>query len=146
MQSLPRQSIFGIPYVVAELATAGQHMAELAVTTQAPQLVAHSDVHVLTRMLHEPEYGKGLQSFHYICPDGMPIVWLMRRKGAAAHRLYGPDMMEMVWDCGRALGVKHYLLGGSEEAVCMLREKFALIICRKIQLSEELIKQSSLCL
>lgn len=125
MQSLPRQSIFGIPYVVAELATAGQHLAELAVTTQEPRLVAHSDVHVLTRMLHESAYGKGLQNFHYICPDGMPVVWLMRRKGAAAHRLYGPDMMETVWDCGRALGVKHYLLGGSEEAVRLLREKFA---------------------
>lgn len=125
MQSLPRQSIFGIPYVVAELATAGQHLAELAVTTQEPQLVAHSDVHVLTRMLHEPAYGEGMKSFHYICPDGMPIVWLMRRKGVDAHRLYGPDMMETVWDCGRALGVKHYLLGGSEEAVRLLREKFA---------------------
>lgn len=125
MQSLPRQSIFGIPYVVAELATAGQHLAELAVTTQEPQLVAHSDVHVLTRMLHEHAYGEGMKSFHYICPDGMPIVWLMRRKGAAAHRLYGPDMMEAVWDCGRAHGVKHYLLGGSEEAVRLLLEKFA---------------------
>lgn len=125
MQSLPRQSIFGIPYVVAELATAGQHLAEQAVTTRAPQLVAHSDVHVLTRMLHESAYGKGMQSFHYICPDGMPIVWLMRRKGATAHRLYGPDMMETVWDCGRSLGVKHYLLGGSEEAVRLLSEKFA---------------------
>ena len=125
MQSLPRQCIFGIPYVVAELATAGQHLAELAVTTQEPQLVAHSDVHVLTRMLHEHAYGEGMKSFHYICPDGMPIVWLMRRKGAAAHRLYGPDMMEAVWDCGRAHGVKHYLLGGSEEAVRLLLEKFA---------------------
>ena len=125
MQALPQQNIFGIPYVVAELRTAGEHLAALAETTAEPQLVAHSDVHVLTRMLHEGEYGEGMKSFHYICPDGMPIVWLMRRKGAEAHRLYGPDMMETVWDCGRTHGLRHYLLGGSEQAVEQLRTKFA---------------------
>lgn len=124
MSSLPRQSIFGIPYVVSELADAGRHLAELAATTAEPQLVAHSDVHVLTRMLHERDYGEGLSRFHYICPDGMPIVWLMRRKGAAAHRLYGPDMMETVCDCGRAHGLRHFLLGGSERAIELLSAKF----------------------
>lgn len=125
MQALPQQNIFGIPYIVAELRTAGEHLAALAETTAEPQLVAHSDVHVLTRMLHEAEYGAGLRNFRYICPDGMPIVWLLRRKGADAHRLYGPDMMETVWDCGRAHGLRHFLLGGSEEAISLLREKFA---------------------
>ena len=125
MQTLPKQTIFGIPYVVAELSAAGQHFAQSAAQVQEPQLIAHSDVHVLTRMLHEQEYGEGLSHFQYICPDGMPIVWLMRRKGAVAHRLYGPDMMETVWDLGRSCGVKHFLLGGSEQAIALLRERFA---------------------
>ena len=125
MDSLPRQQIFGIPYVVAGLADAGEHLARLAATTSEPRLVAHSDVHVLTRMLHEQDYGAGLQNFHYICPDGMPIVWLLRRKGVEAHRLYGPDMMETVWDCGRQHQLRHFLLGGSDEAIALLREKFA---------------------
>ncbi len=126
MESLPSQTIFGIPYTVSALREAGEHLARVAATAQEPCLVAHSDVHVLTRMLHEKEYGEGMKSFHYICPDGMPIVWLLRRrKKAEAHRLYGPDMMETVWDCGRAHGVRHFLLGGSEEAIALLREKFA---------------------
>ncbi len=125
MNALAQQTIFGIPYVVAELSAAGEHLAAQAAAATEPLLVAHSDVHVLTRMLHEPEYGVGMQHFRYICPDGMPIVWLLRRKGAAAHRLYGPDMMETVWDCGRVHGLRHFLLGGSEEAISLLREKFA---------------------
>ncbi|MBR2126515.1 MAG: WecB/TagA/CpsF family glycosyltransferase [Akkermansia sp.] len=125
MNALPSITVFGIPYVVADLPTAGQHLAALAAATTEPKLVAHSDVHVLTRMLHEKEYGEGMMRFHYICPDGMPIVWLMRRKGVEAHRLYGPDMMETVWDCGRPHGLRHYLLGGSEQAVEQLRTKFA---------------------
>ena len=125
MKDLSKVNIFGIPYVVADLTTAGQHLVNLAAEIKEPCLIAHSDVHVLTRMLHEREYGEGMKNFHYICPDGMPIVWLMRRKGAQAHRLYGPDMMETVWDLGRQHGLRHYLLGGSEEAIELLRSKFA---------------------
>lgn len=123
MPELKREPIFGIPYVVGDLAAASDELVELAGRAERPYLVAHSDVHVLTRILEEEEYGNGVRTFDYICPDGMPIVWLMRRKGAAAHRLYGPDVMEWMWDRGRAAGVRHFLLGGTEEACELLRER-----------------------
>ncbi len=123
MQQPKTQQIFGIPFVASTLESAAAHLAQRAVTTTTPCLVAHSDVHVLTRILHEKDYGAGLAQFDYICPDGMPIVWLMRRKKADAHRLYGPDMMEQMWSISAANGLRHFLLGGSEEAVALLREK-----------------------
>lgn len=123
MQQPKTQQIFGIPFVASTLEAAAAHLAQRAVTTTTPCLVAHSDVHVLTRILHEKDYGAGLAQFDYICPDGMPIVWLMRRKKADAHRLYGPDMMEQMWSISAANGLRHFLLGGSEEAVALLREK-----------------------
>lgn len=122
MASLSSETIFGIPYVASNLPEAGAAWVQLAQETQQPVLLAHSDVHVLTRALHEADYGAGLRTFDFICPDGMPIVWLLRRKGAAANRLYGPDVMETMWDMGRAAGLKHFLLGGSEEAIARLKE------------------------
>lgn len=122
MTTLRTIDIFGIPYVVSDLQEASASLTKLAQEVQQPVLVAHSDVHVLTRALHEADYGAGLKSFDFICPDGMPIVWLMRRKGADANRLYGPDVMEWMWKQGRAAGVKHFLLGGSEEAIARLKE------------------------
>lgn len=122
MAPLSTIDVFGIPYVASELETACGEWVKLAMETQRPYLTAHSDVHVLTRMLHEREYGAGVRSFDFICPDGMPIVWLMRRKGGAANRLYGPDVMEWMWNLGRDAGVKHFLLGGSEEACARLTE------------------------
>ncbi len=116
MNEIARETVFGVPFVTSSLADAACHLATQALSTCSPLLVAHADVHVLTRALHEGEYGEGLQRFDYICPDGMPIVWLLRRKGAAAHRLYGPDMMEAMWDTGRAAGLRHFLLGGSAES------------------------------
>lgn len=121
MVSLPTTDIFGIPYVSSNLEVACSHWVCEAQNTERPLLVAHSDVHVLTRALSEADYGAGVRSFDYICPDGMPIVWLMRRKGAAANRLYGPDVMETMWDMGRAAGLKHFLLGGTEEAIGLLK-------------------------
>ena len=123
MQQLTTQHIFGVPFVASDLKEAGEHFAALACSTAAGCLVAHADVHVLTRILHEKEYGAGLAQFDYICPDGMPIVWLMQRKGAPANRLYGPDMMEQMWSISAANGLRHFLLGGSEEAVALLQKK-----------------------
>ena len=121
--SLPTESIFGIPYVASNLQEACTHWVQLAKETEIPQLLAHSDVHVLTRALHDAaDYGTGLRTFDFICPDGMPIVWLMRRKGAPANRLYGPDVMEWMWKLGREAGIRHFLLGGSEEAIARLKE------------------------
>ncbi len=118
-----RVSLFGIPYVVGDLEGVSRALAEKAVRADAPYLVAHSDVHVLTRMLRDPEYGEGLRRFDAICPDGMPLVWLLRRKEAPAQRLYGPDMMEWMWRRSAAFGLRHFLLGGSPEAVRLLQER-----------------------
>lgn len=126
MRALPTETVFGIPYVVGELPTIAAALAEQAAQANEPVLVAHSDVHVLTRALHEPEYGRVLAAFDVICPDGMPIVWLLHRKGAtAAQRLYGSAMMEQMWDLGRTAGLRHFVLGGSEEAVERLMRAFS---------------------
>ena len=120
MAALHTIDIFGIPYVASDLAEASRMWVQLARETERPLLCAHSDVHVLTRVLRDAEYGAGVRKFDFICPDGMPIVWLMRRKGADANRLYGPDVMEWMWKCGRDSGLKHFLLGGTEESCELL--------------------------
>lgn len=119
------EQILGIPYVAGNLASISEELVALADKAERPYLVAHSDVHVLTRVLREEEYGAGVRSFDYICPDGMPIVWLMRCKGAVAHRLCGSEVMEWMFNRGRTVGVRHFLLGGSETACDLLTERLS---------------------
>ncbi len=118
--SLPlhQETVFGLPFVAASLCEAADYFVLKAQAgLDKPQLIAHADVHVLTRALHEAkDYGAGLAQFNFICPDGMPIVWMLRRKHKQSQRLYGPDMMEAMWDKGRAAGLRHFILGGSELA------------------------------
>ena len=54
--------------------------------------------------------------------DGMPLVWAGRRAGfdAMDERVYGPDLMEAVFDRGRAVGLRHYLYGATDEVLAGL--------------------------
>ncbi len=49
-------------------------------------------------------------------PDGMPVVWLGRRRfGESVNRVYGPDLMQAVCAAGREKGLRHFFYGGGEE-------------------------------
>jgi N-acetylglucosaminyldiphosphoundecaprenol N-acetyl-beta-D-mannosaminyltransferase len=63
-------------------------------------------------------------------PDGMPLVWLGRWHGHRhITRVYGPDLMELVCDTGRAAGLTHYFYGGktgvAEELQARLTARFS---------------------
>jgi len=47
-------------------------------------------------------------------PDGMPVVWYLRRVGAPhTARVYGPDLLLTVADRLRAIDARHYFYGGA---------------------------------
>ena len=46
-------------------------------------------------------------------PDGMPLVWLGRRRGGAVERVCGPDFMPAVIRRGVPLGRAHFFYGGA---------------------------------
>lgn len=61
-----------------------------------------------------------------VTPDGMPLVWLSRRRGhAATERVYGPDLMLAA--CRRSLdtGHRHFFYGGAEGVPELLAKNLA---------------------
>jgi N-acetylglucosaminyldiphosphoundecaprenol N-acetyl-beta-D-mannosaminyltransferase len=64
-----------------------------------------------------------------VTPDGMPLVWLLRRAGYRdAGRVYGPDLMLAAMETFNARGVRHYLHGGvtgvADQVATRMRERF----------------------
>jgi N-acetylglucosaminyldiphosphoundecaprenol N-acetyl-beta-D-mannosaminyltransferase len=57
--------------------------------------------------------------------DGMPLVWLARRRGFKhmKDRACGPDLMQACLDRGRGVGTKHYLYGSTPEVLDRLRSE-----------------------
>ncbi|HLP78876.1 MAG TPA: WecB/TagA/CpsF family glycosyltransferase [Candidatus Paceibacterota bacterium] len=57
-------------------------------------------------------------------PDGIPMVWVGKIRGfKEMDRVYGPDLMLLVADRGRAQGCTHFLYGGSEGVAQELKSR-----------------------
>jgi N-acetylglucosaminyldiphosphoundecaprenol N-acetyl-beta-D-mannosaminyltransferase len=71
-------------------------------------------VHSLVEATSNEALASAFESASMVCTDGMPLVWLARRRGfPRAERCAGPDVMLSVCDRGRASGLRHFLLGGA---------------------------------
>ena len=70
----------------------------------------------------ESQYDKGLRAIHnsagMVAPDGMPVVWMARRLGfKQTDRVYGPDLMRLVFKRERSRRFRHYCYGSSQQTL-----------------------------
>lgn len=75
--------------------------------------ISPSDANVLVEARRNKHFRKILHSFYLNLPDGVPSVWVLKRKGAKnANRCCGPDFFEAVMkqSTGKA---NHFFLGGA---------------------------------
>jgi N-acetylglucosaminyldiphosphoundecaprenol N-acetyl-beta-D-mannosaminyltransferase len=82
------------------------------------------NVHVIVSALHDRRLRASLSGAWMLFPDGAPVAWMQRRSGYdKARRIAGPDTMPRVIELGRPLGLRHYLLGATEEVLGRLRAR-----------------------
>ncbi|OUD10448.1 hypothetical protein BVC71_02805 [Marivivens niveibacter] len=58
-------------------------------------------------------------------PDGMPLVWIGRRRGLNVSRTCGPDLMEQLLTQEPGVSLKHFFYGGKEGVADILKQKFS---------------------
>jgi N-acetylglucosaminyldiphosphoundecaprenol N-acetyl-beta-D-mannosaminyltransferase len=56
-------------------------------------------------------------------PDGKPLSWAAKLRGAELGQVRGPDLFQDVLRAGCPTGLRHYLLGGTPETLELLRRK-----------------------
>ena len=82
------------------------------------------NVHVIVSALHDRRLRDSLSGAWMLFPDGAPVAWMQRRSGnEQARRIAGPDTMPRVIELGRPLGLRHYLLGATDEVLSRLRAR-----------------------
>jgi exopolysaccharide biosynthesis WecB/TagA/CpsF family protein len=75
--------------------------------------VAAADMHCIVEAQRDPSYKSILNATDLVVPDGMPLVWLGRRKGhILRRRVYGPDLLVAFCEEGAGLGYRHFFYGG----------------------------------
>jgi N-acetylglucosaminyldiphosphoundecaprenol N-acetyl-beta-D-mannosaminyltransferase len=91
--------------------------------------IAAANVHMLIEAADDAHFRNQLNRFDIITPDGMPLVWLLRRRGYPNQsRVYGPNLMLHVCEKAAREGVPVGIFGGSPSAlegtVTKLRGRF----------------------
>jgi N-acetylglucosaminyldiphosphoundecaprenol N-acetyl-beta-D-mannosaminyltransferase len=81
-----------------------------------------SAVHLLMECHKSLQLKRGVNNATLVTPDGMPLVWILRKKGAQTERIYGPDLMRLV--CKEASHKKWriFLAGGRKGVATRLKK------------------------
>jgi N-acetylglucosaminyldiphosphoundecaprenol N-acetyl-beta-D-mannosaminyltransferase len=89
--------------------------------TDGARVLAFCNVHSVMTARRDPAVRAALSSADLATPDGVPLVWSLRRRGHPAQaRVYGPDLMEMALAHGVPLGWRHFLFGAVPETLTKL--------------------------
>ncbi len=117
----PRTPILGVPVSVLSM---DQALCTIDgwVTRRERNYVCTLDVHALMESHSAPDIRRIYRSAGIAAPDGMPLVWLLRRRGHAyADRICGPDLMPALFHLSETRGYRHFLYGSSERTLALLR-------------------------
>jgi N-acetylglucosaminyldiphosphoundecaprenol N-acetyl-beta-D-mannosaminyltransferase len=80
--------------------------------------LAFCNVHSVMTARRDRELARVLADADLANPDGMPLVWVLRRRGHPGQpRVYGPDLMEQALPHGVPLGWTHFLFGANEDTL-----------------------------
>jgi N-acetylglucosaminyldiphosphoundecaprenol N-acetyl-beta-D-mannosaminyltransferase len=85
--------------------------------------VCVANVHMVMEAWDDPGFRRSVNAADLVTPDGMPLVWVLRRKGfALKDRVYGPTLMRWVLAEAAKRGIPVGLLGGTPEVLAALVE------------------------
>jgi len=121
--SLGWTNVLGVRVSAVNLKSATEFIQK-AIEDGRKEYVCVRDAHGIVRCQDDPE----LRSIHnrafLVTPDGMPLVWALRKAGhAESDRVYGPDLMLSVFDAGNAKGLRHFLYGATAETLEQLQAR-----------------------
>lgn len=120
-------NVLTIPFFDRDIPAAVELVLNEIVTGAAKgqnHCISASGAHGLVEAHKDPAFRQLLQSFYLNLPDGMPVVWIGRLKGARQmQRGYGPDFFKTMMIRSAELPVKHFFCGGKEGVAEELKQK-----------------------
>jgi N-acetylglucosaminyldiphosphoundecaprenol N-acetyl-beta-D-mannosaminyltransferase len=120
--ALPSRDLAGIPLVQCEPTDAARELCRLAEAESRSHGLSFHLVNAYTVSLtsKDANYRELIKSATARFPDGKPLTWWKLDQGQRLNQIRGPQLFEKVMDLGREAGIKHYLLGATEETLSLL--------------------------
>lgn len=116
---VPTINLLGVKVSAVNLGTAADRIAE-AVRRRERGYVCVCGAHGLVDCQSDPALRATFNRAMLVTPDGMPLVWELRRQGHdEAGRVYGPDLMLEMFD----RGLRHFLFGATKQTLAQLEAR-----------------------
>lgn len=115
----PTTEILGLPMHMTTLEGAGD-LAERWIRQGERRSICHVAVHSVIVSRDEPALFQAISGASLRATDGMPLVWIGRRRGFACGRVYGPDFMRLLCtrvSAWRDRDCRHFLYGSTPEVL-----------------------------
>lgn len=113
----PSRHVLGMRVDATSYADATERVLDWA-EARSHRYVCVANVHMTMEAYDDPAFQRVVNDADLVTPDGMPLVWTLRRLGVAdASRVAGPDLLLHVCSAAAERGVAVAFHGGSQEAI-----------------------------
>lgn len=123
--NIPRGRVMGFPVAASTIRRTAILLMSEAASLVTPCLAACAGMPLITRAVHDVDFGDSLRVFDLICPEGVPLVWMLHdgRTSAerSARRIDGISLMSEVWRLSEnSSEISHFILGRDSVQVSRL--------------------------
>jgi N-acetylglucosaminyldiphosphoundecaprenol N-acetyl-beta-D-mannosaminyltransferase len=109
-----RERILDHPVHPVTKAEAARAVVQRALEGDPGAYVCLTNVHTTVESRRLPELRQAAESAFLSVPDGMPLVWMLRRRGyPRTEKITGIEYMPLVASVGRPAGLRHFIYGGA---------------------------------
>jgi N-acetylglucosaminyldiphosphoundecaprenol N-acetyl-beta-D-mannosaminyltransferase len=107
-----RFNVLGVPVDVVQIPDVIARIEEWVSQRSESHFIAVTGMHGVVEAQHDTSFKHVLNDADLVVPDGMPLIWLGRKRGFALdRRVYGPELMETFCRLTRAK-YRHFFYGG----------------------------------
>jgi len=118
-----RVNVVGLRANVCNHESAIRQIAEI-IKRENGGYVCFSTVHMVMESYDNPEYGAKVNSADLVVPDGMPIVWMQKLRGAkGATRVRANDLMMLLCEYAERNNLSVGFYGGKQEVINAIKER-----------------------
>ena len=115
--------VLGVRVHAAQIPNAVAQMTRWIHEKKGSHSIAATGMHGIVEAQRDPSFKEILNSTDLVVPDGMPLVWLARRRGHdLSRRVYGPDLLLAFCEATQGQGCRHFFYGGGPGVAEQLAE------------------------
>ncbi|MBW4614365.1 MAG: WecB/TagA/CpsF family glycosyltransferase [Desmonostoc vinosum HA7617-LM4] len=120
---LPTQKVLDFPITALRFDEQIQTILKWA-NTHESKTVCVANVHMLMEAHRNPDFANVLRNADLVTPDGMPLVWMMRKMGARYQdRVAGMDIFLVLCQLAQTQNLSVFFVGSQTEILSRMRKR-----------------------